>query len=26
MTERVEQLPCWKATHVDVGFKPAQAA
>jgi glutathione S-transferase len=26
MTERVEQLPCWKATHVGEGFKLAEAA
>ena len=26
MTERVEQLPCWKATHVGDGFKLAEAA
>jgi glutathione S-transferase len=26
MTERVEQLPCWKATHVEEGFKVAEAA
>ena len=26
MTERVEQLPCWKATHVGVGFKLGEAA
>jgi len=26
MTERVEQLPCWKATHVGVGFEAGAAA
>ncbi len=26
MTERVEQLPCWKATHVGVGFTAGEAA
>ena len=26
MTERVEQLPCWKATHVGVGFTAGGAA
>jgi glutathione S-transferase len=26
MTERVEQLPCWRATHVGVGFKTGEAA
>lgn len=26
MTERVEQLPCWKATHVEEGFKVGAAA
>jgi glutathione S-transferase len=26
MTERVEQLPCWKASHVGVGFKLGEAA
>src|SRR5215469_14274929 len=26
MTQRVEQLPCWKATHVGDGFKLGEAA
>jgi len=26
MTERVEQLPCWKATHVGEGFVASEAA
>ena len=26
MTEGVEHLPCWKATHVGVGFKVGEAA
>lgn len=26
MTERIEQLPCWRDTHVGVGFKAGDAA